>query len=174
MEYCRGVRNPIGVKIGSAMTPATLCQLLDILHPDNEPGRLTLIHRFGVQEVEQRLPPLIKAVQASGKTVLWCCDPMHANTRMTAGGHKTRYFEEILGELDRSFDIHAALGSRLGGVHIELTGEDVTECIGGASNVSEADLKLAYKSQLDPRLNYEQALELAMFIAGKMGKLGGH
>jgi 3-deoxy-7-phosphoheptulonate synthase len=174
VEYFRGVRNPIGVKIGSAMTPATLGQLIEILHPDDEPGRLTLIHRFGVREVGRWLPPLIKAVQASGKTVLWCCDPMHANTRMTAGGHKTRYFEEIRGELDQSFDIHAALGSRLGGVHIELTGEDVTECIGGASNVSEADLKLAYKSQLDPRLNYEQALELAMFIAGKMSQVGGH
>ena len=173
VEYFRGVRNPIGVKVGPGMTPGALGELLEILDPDDEPGRLTLIHRFGARDVERCLPPLIEAVRASGKTVLWCCDPMHANTRMTADGFKTRCFEDILGELDQSFDVHAALGSRLGGVHIELTGEDVTECIGGARGVSEADLKRAYRSQLDPRLNYEQALEMAMFIARKMAQVEG-
>lgn len=173
VEYFRGVRNPIAVKIGPGMTERWLRALLDALHPENEPGRLTLIHRLGVRQVEKSLPPLIEAVRASGKTVLWCCDPMHGNTRVTADGYKTRRFEDILGELDQAFEIHASLGSRLGGVHIELTGEDVTECIGGAQGVSEADLKRAYRSQLDPRLNYEQALEMALFIARKMGQLDG-
>jgi 3-deoxy-7-phosphoheptulonate synthase len=174
VEYFRGIRNPIGVKVGPAMTPETLRELLRVLDPGNEPGRITLIHRFGVGSIARLLPPLIEAVRAAGKSVLWCCDPMHGNTITTADGFKTRRFEDILGELDQAFDIHAAAGSYLGGVHIELTGEDVTECVGGARGLSESDLKRAYRSQLDPRLNYEQALEMALFIARKMGMVNGH
>jgi len=172
-EYFRGIRNPIGMKVGPAMTPETLKRLIDILDPDNEPGRLTLIHRLGCEQIGSCLPPLIEAARATGRTVLWSCDPMHGNTRTTADGTKTRQFEEILSELDQAFDLHAAHGSRLGGVHIELTGEDVTECVGGARRLNESDLKRAYRSQLDPRLNYEQALETALFIAGKMRQGNG-
>jgi 3-deoxy-7-phosphoheptulonate synthase len=169
VEYFRGIRNPIGVKVGPGMQPDALRRLMDILHPDDEPGRLTLIHRFGNEHIARCLPPLIEAVRSTGKTVLWCCDPMHGNTRMTSTGIKTRYFTDILGELEQAFEIHCAEGSRLGGIHIELSGEAVTECIGGARGVNENDLRIAYKSQLDPRLNYEQALEIAMFTARKMG-----
>ena len=171
VEFFRGISNPIALKVGPAMTPETLQRLLDILHPHNQPGRLTLIHRFGVNRIEQSLPPLIEAVRASGKTVLWCSDPMHGNTLLTEQGLKTRRFEDILGELERAFDIHAALGSHLGGVHFELTGENVTECVGGARGLSEQDLRRAYKSEVDPRLNGEQALEMAMLIARKMAAL---
>jgi 3-deoxy-7-phosphoheptulonate synthase len=174
VEYFRGISNPIGVKLGPGAQPELVQRLIDILHPDDEPGRLTLIHRLGNESIAGCLPKLIQAVRATGKTVLWCCDPMHGNTRMTADGIKTRDFAEILGELDQAFDIHSAEGSRLGGIHIELTGEAVTECIGGARGVNEADLKRAYKSQLDPRLNYEQALEMALFVAQKMNPLNGH
>jgi len=174
VEYFRGIRNPIAMKVGPNMTPDVLKRLIDILHPDNEPGRLTLIHRFSNESIGRYLPRLIEAVRETGKTVLWCCDPMHGNTRMTSDNIKTRTFADILGELDQAFDIHAAFGSGLGGMHIELTGEDVTECVGGARAVAESDLKLAYKSQLDPRLNYEQALEIALFAARKMTKLNGH
>jgi 3-deoxy-7-phosphoheptulonate synthase len=168
VEYFRGIRNPIGLKVGPSTEPATLARLLDILNPEDEPGHLTLIHRFGAGRIAACLPPLIEAVRQSGRTVLWCCDPMHGNTRVTADGIKTRYFEEILGEIQQAFDIHDANGSSLGGVHIELTGEDVTECIGGARKLSEADLRRSYLTSLDPRLNYEQAIETALFIAGQM------
>ncbi|HVS65735.1 MAG TPA: 3-deoxy-7-phosphoheptulonate synthase class II [Thermoanaerobaculia bacterium] len=165
VEFFRGVRNPIGVKIGTSMTADWLNGLLDTLHPDDEPGRLTLIHRFGAQQIAEHLPALIECVRASGKTVLWCCDPMHGNTRDTGAGRKTRRFEDILSELQQAFEIHGAHGSVLGGVHFELTGEDVTECVGGARGLSEIDLDRAYRSQVDPRLNYEQALEMAMQMA---------
>jgi 3-deoxy-7-phosphoheptulonate synthase len=165
VEYFRGIANPIGVKIGTAMTDEWLQELVATLNPQNQPGRLTLIHRFGVKEIEQHLPRVIAAVRRTGATVLWCCDPMHGNTETTSGGLKTRRFENILRELDLSFRIHRELGSFLGGAHIELTGEDVTECTGGARGLTEADLQRAYRSQVDPRLNYEQALELAMLIA---------
>ncbi len=173
VEYFRGIANPVAVKVGCSTSPKTLRRIIDILHPEDEPGRLTLIHRFGVDCIGGSLPPLIEAVRASGRTVLWCCDPMHGNTRITADGLKTRYFADIIGELEQAFDIHAALGSYLGGVHIELTGDDVTECVGGARGLGEADLKRAYKSHLDPRLNYEQSLEMALFIARKMSRLNG-
>ena len=165
VEYFRGIANPIGVKVGAAMSDEWLQELVAILNPHNQPGRLTLIHRFGVKEIEQHLPRVIEAVRRTGSTVLWCCDPMHGNTETTAGGVKTRRFENILKELDVSFRIHRELGSLLGGAHIELTGEDVTECTGGARGLTDADLQRAYRSQVDPRLNYEQALELAMLIA---------
>jgi 3-deoxy-7-phosphoheptulonate synthase len=164
-EYFRGIDNPIGVKIGPDMTPQSLVRLLDILHPHDEPGRLTLTHRFGHARISECLPRLIEAVRAAGKTVLWCCDPMHGNTRRTGDGVKTRHFNDILRELEQAFSIHRACGGSLGGVHFELTGGDVTECLGGARNLSDADLKRAYRSEVDPRLNYEQSLEMAMLIA---------
>ncbi len=165
VEYFRGIANPIGVKVGTAMTDEWLQELVATLNPQNQPGRLTLIHRFGAKDIEQHLPRMIAAVRRTGATVLWCCDPMHGNTETTSGGVKTRRFENILRELDLSFRIHRELGSILGGAHIELTGEDVTECTGGARGLTDADLQRAYRSQVDPRLNYEQALELAMLIA---------
>jgi 3-deoxy-7-phosphoheptulonate synthase len=165
VEYFRGIANPIGVKVGAAMDDQWLQQLVTTLNPQNQPGRLTLIHRFGAKDIEKSLPRVIEAVRRTGHTVLWCCDPMHGNTETSAGGLKTRRFENILKELDLAFRIHAQLGSYLGGVHIELTGEDVTECTGGARGLTDADLQRSYRSQVDPRLNYEQALELAMLIA---------
>jgi 3-deoxy-7-phosphoheptulonate synthase len=165
VEYFRGISNPIGVKVGAAMSDEWLQELVTVLDPLHTPGRLTLIHRFGAKDIEQQLPRAIEAVRRTGHTVLWCCDPMHGNTETSVGGLKTRRFENILREVDLSFRIHRELGSWLGGVHIELTGEDVTECTGGARGLTDADLQRAYRSQVDPRLNYEQALELAMLIA---------
>jgi 3-deoxy-7-phosphoheptulonate synthase len=174
VEYFRGVRNPIAIKIGPAMTPEWLSALLDVLHPDDEPGRLTLVHRLGADKVASALPGLIECVRRSGKTVLWSADPMHGNTESTADGIKTRRFDKIVSELEQSFDIHEQMGSILGGVHIELTGEDVTECVGGARQLGEEDLKRAYRSRVDPRLNYEQSLEVAMLIARHLrGKRSG-
>ncbi len=167
VEYCRGIRNPIGVKVGPAMSAEQVLALCATLNPDNEPGRLTLIHRMGAGKIAQHLPPLIEAVKKAGHRVLWICDPMHGNTQSTSNGLKTRRFDDILGEVNAAFEIHAACGSQLGGVHLELTGEDVTECIGGARNLTEKDLERAYKSTVDPRLNYEQALELALKIVDR-------
>ena len=169
VEYFRGISNPIGVKVGAAMSAEWLQELVHVLNPQNQPGRLTFIHRFGIKDIEQRLPDMIDAVRATGSQVLWVCDPMHGNTETTSGGIKTRRFDNILGEVDSAFRIHEQMGSILGGIHIELTGDDVTECIGGARGLAEADLVRAYKSQVDPRLNAEQALELAMLIAGRAG-----
>jgi 3-deoxy-7-phosphoheptulonate synthase len=165
VEYFRGIANPIGVKIGPSMEPEELLDLIQVLAPDNEPGRLMLIHRFGAKKIDACLPPLVEAVSRSGRTVLWCCDPMHGNTITTETGIKTRIFDDILSELDQAFDIHDGSNSILSGVHFELTGEDVTECIGGARGLQEADLQRAYHSDIDPRLNYEQALEMALLIA---------
>ncbi len=173
VDYFRGIRNPIGVKIGPSMTPEWLLDLLDILDPDGELGRVTLIHRMGHDKVADGLPPLIEAVLRAGRTVLWCCDPMHGNTEKTAGGYKTRRFENILSELETSFDIHAELGSHQGGVHFELSGDNVTECVGGARGLSEVDLERAYESRVDPRLNYEQALEMALLVARKIATMNG-
>jgi 3-deoxy-7-phosphoheptulonate synthase len=165
VEYFRGIRNPIAVKIGPSITPGELLALTNILNPDNEPGRLTLIHRMGVKQIADCLPHLLASVRQAGKQVLWCCDPMHGNMIRTSTGVKTRRFEDILGELEQAFAIHQDAGSILGGVHFELTGEDVTECTGGARGLTEADLAKAYKSQVDPRLNYEQAMEMALLVA---------
>ena len=169
VEYCRGIRNPIGVKIGTSTRPEQLLRLVDALNPDNEAGRLTLIHRMGSRHIGEALPPLLAAVRAAGRRVLWCCDPMHGNTESLDSGVKTRRFENIRGELEQAFDIHAAAGTRLGGVHLELTGENVTECLGGARDLTESDLNRAYRSTVDPRLNYEQSIELAMLIVRKRG-----
>ncbi|MBI5383767.1 MAG: 3-deoxy-7-phosphoheptulonate synthase class II [Verrucomicrobia bacterium] len=168
VEYFRGIANPIGVKIGPTVTPDELLALVDVLNPHNEPGRLTLIHRFGDGRVEKCLPPLVEAIRRADRRVLWCCDPMHGNTETTADGIKTRRFDKVLGELEKSFRILTASGAVLGGVHFELTGENVTECIGGASGVTEADLGRDYRSQVDPRLNYEQAMEFALLLARLM------
>jgi 3-deoxy-7-phosphoheptulonate synthase len=165
VEFHRGIRNPIGIKIGPAMTIDWLTELLAVLDPEREPGRVTLIHRMGAGNVEAKLPPLVDAVRATGRELLWVCDPMHGNTESTPQGYKTRRFDKIIEELEDSFVVHTRLGSRLGGVHFELTGDDVTECVGGARGLSEVDLERAYRSRVDPRLNYEQALEIAMRIA---------
>src|SRR5215470_5351471 len=169
VEFFRGISNPIGVKVGAAMDAAWLQGLVNTLNPQNQPGRLTFIHRFGAKDIEASLPRAIEAVRQTGQTVLWVCDPMHGNTETTTGGLKTRRFENILKELDLAFRIHADLGSYLGGVHIELTGDDVTECTGGARGLTDSDLARAYRSSVDPRLNHEQALELAMLIAEHSG-----
>jgi 3-deoxy-7-phosphoheptulonate synthase len=170
VEYFRGIANPVGVKVGAAMDSSWLQGLVTTLNPGNQPGRLTLIHRFGAKEIEKHLPRLIQAVRETGQTVLWVCDPMHGNTETTVGGYKTRRLENITRELELAFEVHEAHGSRLGGVHLEMTGEDVTECTGGARGLSDADLTRAYRTQVDPRLNYEQALELALMIAGRSKK----
>lgn len=166
VEFFRGIRNPIGVKIGRDMTPAILTQLLQILNPVNEPGRLTLIHRLGAKHVNEALPSLIDTVVRAGARVVWICDPMHGNTETATNGLKTRRFQNILFELDSAFRIHREAGTHLGGVHLELTGDHVTECTGGARGLTDDDLPRDYRSQVDPRLNYEQAMEVAMRIAG--------
>jgi 3-deoxy-7-phosphoheptulonate synthase len=167
IEYFRGIVNPIGVKVGPGMTREWLQDLVRILNPNNEPGRLTLIHRFGAKAIEDGLPELIRAVRETGSPVLWVCDPMHGNTESTADGTKTRRFDNIIAEVDSAFRVHQDMGSHLGGVHLELTGENVTECTGGARGLTDGDLARAYKSTVDPRLNYEQAMEIAMRIAGQ-------
>lgn len=164
VEYCRGIRNPLGVKISAGMDNDWVLGLCERLNPQREPGRLTLIHRMGADKVETHLPPLLKAVKASGHPVLWMVDPMHGNTEQTSNGYKTRPFARIAAEIERSFAVHRDCGTYLGGVHLELTGENVTECTGGARNLCDTDLARAYRSMVDPRLNYEQALELAMKI----------
>ena len=171
IEYFRGLQNPIGLKIGAATAPETLKLLLDTLNPAHQPGRITLIHRFGETKIETHLPQLIAAVRATGHRPLWVCDPMHGNTVTTSEGYKTRRFEAILSELEQAFDLHVAHGSGLGGVHIELTGDNVTECTGGARGLAESDLKRAYRTEVDPRLNGEQALEMALLISRKMRSL---
>ncbi len=160
------------VKVGPAMTVDGLLALADTLDPGHEPGRLTLIHRFGQKKIAECLPPLIEAVRRAGRTVLWVCDPMHGNTEVHGKGVKTRRFDDILSELEQAFEIHAACGSYLGGVHFEVTGDDVTECIGGARGLDEEGLQRAYRSTVDPRLNYEQALEMALLIARRGAKRG--
>jgi 3-deoxy-7-phosphoheptulonate synthase len=170
IEYFRGIANPIGVKIGPHVTPEEALTLCEVLNPHNEPGRLTFIHRFGAERVEKCLPPLVEAIRRAGKQILWCCDPMHGNTETTKSGLKTRRFDKILSELENSFRILGEEGAHLGGVHFELTGESVTECIGGASGVTEADLDRDYRSQVDPRLNYEQAMEMTFHLARLMSR----
>jgi 3-deoxy-7-phosphoheptulonate synthase len=170
VEYFRGIANPVGVKVGPGMTSEGLLALMESLNPDDEPGRLTFIHRFGAKYIAEKLPPLVETVKQSGRKVLWVCDPMHGNTESTSNGLKTRRFENILAELETAFALHEKLDSHLGGVHFELTGDDVTECTGGARGLTDKDLERAYKSQVDPRLNYEQALEMAMRIVARNKK----
>jgi 3-deoxy-7-phosphoheptulonate synthase len=165
VEFARGIANPIGVKLGPTANPATLLRLLDTLNPDDLLGRLTLISRMGADQIETALPPLIRAVQREGRQVVWSCDPMHGNTRETRAGYKTRPFARILDEVRRFFAIHRAEGSIPGGVHFELTGQDVTECLGGAQAITEQGLADRYHTLCDPRLNASQSLELAFLIA---------
>lgn len=166
VEFFRGISNPIGIKIGPRVTPAELLRLLDTLNPDEVPGRIVLITRMGADRVADALPPLLEGVRRANRRVLWVCDPMHGNTVVTASGLKTRSFEAILCEIEATYDAHAACGTYLGGVHFELTGDDVTECIGGG--VREEDLSRAYETRCDPRLNQAQALELAYCVARRM------
>jgi 3-deoxy-7-phosphoheptulonate synthase len=172
VEYFRGVANPIGVKVGPSLTPAEAVSLVEVLNPANEPGRLTFVCRFGADRIDKCLPPLVDALSSAGKEVLWCSDPMHGNTETTRNGIKTRRFEKILRELELAYHILKRAGKSLGGVHFELTGDNVTECIGGASGVTEADLQKDYRTQLDPRLNYEQSMEMALLLAKLMGQRG--
>ena len=168
VEFCRGIRNPIGLKCGPSLDPEGLLRLIDVLDPDNEPGRLTLIGRFGADKVEAHLPKLIRAVREAGRQVVWSCDPMHGNTITSASGYKTRPFERVLREVELFFDVHRAEGTHAGGVHVEMTGQNVTECTGGAVAISDADLSDRYHTHCDPRLNAAQALELAFLMAERM------
>jgi 3-deoxy-7-phosphoheptulonate synthase len=167
VEYFRGIHNPIGMKLGPSASVEELVALLELLNPDRESGRMTLICRFGASKIRQCLPPFIDAVEKIGHPVLWAIDPMHGNTITTDDGIKTRHFDQILDEVRESFAIHAEHGSIVGGIHLELTGNNVTECIGGAGGLRPADLARAYESSVDPRLNYEQAMEIAFLIAGQ-------
>lgn len=166
-----GIRNPVSLKVGPSVTPDQLMRVIDALNPHDEPGRLSLIHRMGVGQIAEKLPPLLEAVRREGRRVLWVSDPMHGNTESTSNGYKTRRFDNIRSEVEQAFDLHAAAGTRLGGVHLELTGEDVTECTGGARDITDADLERAYRSNVDPRLNYEQALEITMLIVRKRAQV---
>ena len=165
VEYCRGVRNPIGLKCGPSLQPDDLIRLIDALDPAQEPGRLSLICRFGADKVEANLPSLIRAVQREGRKVLWVCDPMHGNTIKTATGYKTRPTDRIASEIRSFFAVHRAEGTYAGGVHLEMTGKNVTECTGGARAISESDLRDRYHTYCDPRLNAEQAIEVAFLVA---------
>jgi 3-deoxy-7-phosphoheptulonate synthase len=168
VEFFRGIRNPIGVKVGPTATGDELLALLDVLNPNDEPGKIVLVSRMGAAKVADGLPPLLERVKKVARTVLWISDPMHGNGRVAEGGEKTRSFDDILAEVNGVMDAHRHAGTVFGGVHFELTGEDVTECIGGASGVTEADLSKNYGSVCDPRLNYAQALEMAFSVAKRM------
>lgn len=168
VEFLRGIKNPIGLKCGPSITEDDLMKLIDTLNPNDEAGRLTLICRFGASEVEKHMPRLVRKVKEEGRTVVWSCDPMHGNTIKAATGYKTRPFDLILSEVQSFFDICQGEGVHAGGVHVEMTGQNVTECIGGAQTVKEADLFARYHTHCDPRLNADQALELAFLIAERM------
>ena len=165
IEYCRGVKNPLGLKCGPTLKPDELISLIDTLNPANEAGRLTLICRFGHDKVDAHLPGLVRAVKKAGRTVVWSCDPMHGNTIKAASGYKTRPFDRIMGEIRAFFAVHQAEGTYAGGVHLEMTGKNVTECTGGARAISDADLHDRYHTYCDPRLNAEQAIEVAFLVA---------
>jgi len=165
VEFLRGVGNPIGLKVGPGMNGDDLLALIDVLNPDNVPGRLTLISRMGARSVGEKLPPLVRAVHSEGRHVVWSCDPMHGNTVKSATGFKTRDFQSILDEVRGFFDVHLAEGTYAGGIHVEMTGQDVTECIGGGQEISEEDLSDRYHTHCDPRLNASQSLELAFLTA---------
>ena len=165
VEYCRGVKNPIGLKCGPTLTPDDLLRLIEILDPEKEPGRLSLICRFGADRIEAALPPLLRAARREGRTLLWVCDPMHGNTVKTSTGYKTRPTERIAQEVRSFFAVCRAEGVHAGGVHLEMTGKNVTECTGGARAISEMDLRDRYHTYCDPRLNAEQSIEMAFMVA---------
>jgi 3-deoxy-7-phosphoheptulonate synthase len=164
------VRNPIGVKLGPTTAPQDALALVEKLNPDNEPGRLTFVSRMGAGKVRTNLPPLVEAVAQSGADVLWVCDPMHGNTFEASSGYKTRRFDDVMDEVKGFFEVHAALGTVPGGLHMELTGDDVTECLGGAEHIDEADLATRYETLCDPRLNHQQSLEIAFLVAEMLGE----
>ena len=170
VEFCRGIENPIGLKCGPSLKADELIKLCNILNPKNEAGRLTLISRFGANKAEEFLPKLIKAVKKEGLNVIWSCDPMHGNTIKATSGLKTRPFDNVLKEVQNVFGIHQAEGSYAGGLHVEMTGQDVTECTGGAQKISDSDLSNRYRTHCDPRLNASQALELAFLISEEIKK----
>ena len=165
VEFCRGIKNPLGLKCGPTMGEEELIKLIDVLNPENKPGRLTAICRFGADKVADKLPKLIRAVAREGRSVVWSCDPMHGNTITSSTGYKTRPFDRVLKEVRTFFEVHRAEGTHAGGIHLELTGKDVTECLGGAQAISEEDLSSRYHTHCDPRLNASQALELAFLMA---------
>ena len=165
VEFLRGVANPVGLKVGPTTSIDDLRRLADVLNPDNTPGRLTLISRMGVSRISDLLPPLVEALRDDGRHVVWACDPMHGNTFRAGGGQKTRHFDDVLAETARFFAVHESLGTWPGGLHIELTGDDVTECLGGGARLNEEDLELNYTTICDPRLNATQSLDLAFHVA---------
>jgi 3-deoxy-7-phosphoheptulonate synthase len=166
VEFARQIRNPVAVKIGPAATAQDVLGLIEALDPDHEPGRLTLITRMGARRVREALPPLVEKVVASDAGIVWVCDPMHGNTVEAASGQKTRHFDDVLDEVTGFFEVHRALGTHPGGIHIEFTGDDVTECIGGGQHIAESDLRQRYETACDPRLNASQSLDLAFLVAG--------
>ena len=174
LEFMRGIANPVGVKVGPTMATDELIRLIDFLNPDDEAGRLTLIVRMGADKIESMLPPLIRAVQNEGRTVVWACDPMHANTVKSSNGYKTRPVDRILEEVRGFFAVHKNEGSHAGGVHFEMTGQDVTECVGGGQAITEDDLSARYHTHCDPRLNAKQSLELAFLIAETLKENRGY
>jgi 3-deoxy-7-phosphoheptulonate synthase len=165
VAFAEVIANPIGVKIGPTMTPELAVEYVERLDPHNQPGRLTLVSRLGNNKVRDLLPPIIEKVQATGHQVVWQCDPMHGNTHESSTGYKTRHFDRVVDEVLGFFDVHRALGTWPGGIHVELTGEDVTECLGGAMEISDEDLNSRYETACDPRLNTGQSLELAFLVA---------
>jgi 3-deoxy-7-phosphoheptulonate synthase len=169
IEYCRGIKNPLGLKCGPSLEPEGLIRLIDLLNPENEPGRLTLIARFGADKVGEHLPKLIRAVEQEGRKVVWSCDPMHGNT-VTAAGYKTRPFDRILREVQSFFEVHRAEGTHPGGIHVEMTGKNVTECTGGARAIRDEELQDRYHTHCDPRLNADQAVELAFLVSDLLKK----
>jgi 3-deoxy-7-phosphoheptulonate synthase len=165
MDFAQKIHNPIGIKLGPKTTPEDALDLAKRLNPNDEPGRLTFITRMGAKEIREKLPPIVEAVKKSGIKVLWVCDPMHGNTYEAPSGYKTRDFDEVLDEVRGFFEVHKKCGTHPGGIHIELTGDDVTECVGGGEKISEADLATRYETACDPRLNHTQSLELAFLVA---------
>ena len=165
IEFARGIKNPLAVKCGPTLSNDDLARLCEALNPDNEAGRLTLITRFGADKVEEHLPRLIRAIKREGRKVVWSCDPMHGNTVKASTGFKTRPFERLLKEVQTFFAVHRAEGTHAGGVHLELTGQNVTECTGGATAITDADLSSRYHTHCDPRLNADQAIELSFQVA---------
>ena len=170
VEFCRGIENPLGLKCGPSLKPDELLRVMDTLDPDNEPGRLTLICRFGADKVGEMLPPLVRAVKREQRNVVWSCDPMHGNTIASASGYKTRPFDRILQEVKTFFTVHAGEGTIAGGVHLEMTGQNVTECTGGARAITDEDLDSRYHTFCDPRLNADQSIDLAFLLAELLKK----
>ncbi len=170
IDFAARIRNPIGVKLGPTTTPDDAVALIERLDPDAEPGRLTLITRMGAGQVREALPAVVEKVTATGRPVVWVCDPMHGNTFTADSGHKTRRFDDVVDEVTGFFEVHAELGTHPGGIHIELTGDEVTECVGGAEGLAEQDLPMRYETACDPRLNRAQSLELAFLVAGMLAK----